>query len=79
MRLNYGLTAEPSEATLEEPEDLEEFFHSLTHKFRMSTTQNLSLLHNFEVRPRESVESLFARFNDAVRALEIEEYPMVTT
>ena len=45
----------------------------------MSTTQNLLLLHSFKVKPRESAESLFARFNDVVRALETKEYPMVTT
>ena len=79
MRLNSGLTAEPDEPTVEEPEDLEEFFNTLTQRFRMSTTQNLSLLHNFKIRPGEPVESFFARFNDVVRALETEEYPMVTS
>ena len=48
MRLNSSLTAQP----VEELEDLEEFFHALTQRFRMSTTQNLSLLHSFKVRPK---------------------------
>ena len=50
MRLNFGLTAEPVEPTVEEPEDLEEFLHALTQRFRMSTTQNLTTLYSFKVR-----------------------------
>ena len=71
--LNSGLTAEPVKPTVEEPEDLEEFFHALTQRFRMSTTQNLTTLYSFKVRSGESIESCFAWCNDVVWALEMEE------